>query len=289
MKRFARTLNGRLSLMGLAFVAPSFACLLLFFVLPLFVSVFYAFYDGSRGFGLANFAHVFASDAFRTAFWNTWKLFSVGIVALVVLSLGFALLLCSLGKDRPRMVFVFLSVLLLPIVVPSSVTGLFIQEILGVSGVVNGIIAAHGGAPINFLNSQLSFWVLLILYFWKNIGISNLLFYARINSISKEVIDASNMDGANTFQQIFQIIIPQLRSAFLFVLVIGIWGIFKMSRESYLIFGDYSHTSVYGLQNFLNNHFQSANYSILSAASMIFLVIISIILLVPLVLDREGK
>lgn len=138
MKCFARTLNGRLRLTGFAFVAPSFACLLLFYVLPLLVSAFYAFYDSGRGFGLANFAHVLGSDAFRMAFWNTWKLFAIGIAALVVLSLIFALLLSNLGKYNPRLVFVFLSVLLLPIVVPSSVTGLFIQEVFGSTGIVKG-------------------------------------------------------------------------------------------------------------------------------------------------------
>ena len=289
MKCFARTLNGRLRLTGFAFVAPSFACLLLFYVLPLLVSAFYAFYDSGRGFGLVNFEHVFASDAFRTALWNTWKLFAIGIAALVVLSLVFALLLSSLGKHNPRMVFAFLAVLLLPIVVPSSVTGLFIQEMFGPTGIVNGLITAKGAAPVNFLNSPLSFWMLLILYIWKNIGIANLLFYARINSISKEVIEAARIDGANTMQQVFGILIPQLHSAFFFVFVIGIWGVFKMSRESYLIFGNYPHTTVYGLQNFLNNHFQSANYSILSAASMVFLLMISVVLLAPLALNREGK
>ena len=289
MKRFAKTLNGRLSLTGLTFVAPSFVCLLLFYMFPLLVSAFYAFYDSGRGFGLENFEHVFASDAFRIAFWNTWKLFAIGISALVVLSLVFALLLSNLGRYNPRMVFVFLSILLLPIVVPSSVTGLFIQEAFGSTGIVNGLITAKGAAPVNFLNSPLSFWVLLILYIWKNIGIANLLFYARINTISKEVVEAARIDGANTMQQVFRILIPQLHSAFLFVFVIGIWGVFKMSRESYLIFGNYTYTTVYGLQNFLNNHFQSANYSILSAASMVFLLMISVVLLVPLALDREGK
>lgn len=89
------------------------------------------------------------------AFWNTWKLFAIGIAALVVLSLIFALLLSNLGKYNPRLVFVFLSVLLLPIVVPSSVTGLFIQEVFGSTGIVNGLITAKGAAPVNFLNSPL--------------------------------------------------------------------------------------------------------------------------------------
>ena len=53
-------------------------------------------------------------------------------------------------------------------------------------------------------------------------------------------------------------------------------NIFKMYRESYLLFGDYPHKSVYMIQNFMNNNFQSVNYQRLSAASVLFFLLISV-------------
>ena len=43
-----------------------------------------------------------------------------------------------------------------------------------------------------------------------------------------------------------------------------------MYRESYLLFGDYPHESVYLMQNYMNNNFYAVNYQRLSTASILF-------------------
>ena len=73
----------------------------------------------------------------------------------------------------------------------------------------------------------------------------------------------------------------------LFVCVVGVQGVFRLSRESQILFGAYPSSAVYGLQNFLYNHFRSANYAALSAGSAIFLIAVSALLLAVLFLGRR--
>jgi multiple sugar transport system permease protein len=274
---------------GELFVLPGMAGVLLFFFLPLLISAGYAFYDTAAGFGIGNFAHIFRSAAFGLAFWNTWKLLFAGLVLLFAAAITLALLLSYLGKYNPRVVFWLLVVQLIPMAVPSSVTGLFVTDVFGASGIINGLIVANGGESVEFLSSGLAFPVMLLLYLWKNAGLAVLLFYTRINAIPKSILEAARLDGANTHRLVRHIILPQLNSAFFFVFVIGIWGIFKLTRESYIIFGNYPASSIYGFQNFLTNHFSNANYSILSAASLVFFVVVSVMLLLPIATGFEER
>ena len=122
-------------------------------------------------------------------------------------------------------------------------------------------------------------------------GLAVLFFYLRISSVPKEQKEAAQIDGAGAARIAVSIVLPQLSSAFLFVSVVGVWGIFKLSRESYMIFGNYPNRAVYNLQNFLNNHFQNANYPVLSAASTVFFAAISIVILIlcRISIKKEGR
>ena len=288
MTKRALTMRSRQSAAGAAFALPAAAGLAACFAAPLAVSLFYALY-GAGGLTLGNFRAVAASPAFRTALSNTFLQLFVCLGLLLALPLMAALGLVYLKKYREKLVFFLLAILLLPMAVPSSVVTVFISDVFGSDGILNGLRAKAGLTTVNFLGSGASFWILIGIFLWRNFGLAALLFYARIDALPADVSDAARIDGANAAQRVGHIIFPELGQAFLFVCVVGVWGVFRLSRESQFLFGAYPNSAVYGLQNYLNNHFRSANYAALSAASAIFLFAVSALLLGVLLLGRRRS
>lgn len=268
------------------FTFPSISGFFFVYLAPLAVSLYFALY-GSGGLTLGNFRAAAVSPAFRTAFGNTFLQLVVCLALLLMFSLMAALGLVYLKKYREKLVFFLLAILLLPMAVPSSVVTVFISDVFGSDGILNGLRAKAGLTTVNFLGSGASFWILIGIFLWRNFGLATLLFYARIDALPADVSDAARIDGANAAQRVGHIIIPELGQAFLFVCVVGVWGVFRLSRESQILFGAYPNSAVYGLQNYLNNHFRSANYAALSAASAIFLFAVSALLLGVLLLGRR--
>ncbi|MDF2668295.1 MAG: protein lplB [Paenibacillus sp.] len=78
-------------------------------------------------------------------------------------------------------------------------------------GILNYVITLFGGDPINFLSSKLFFIpLLLITDVWKEIGWASIIYLASIASISPELYEAAESDGANRYQKMIYITLPSL-------------------------------------------------------------------------------
>ena len=75
--------------------------------------------------------------------------------------------------------------------------------------------------------------------------------------------------GVGPVRQFFSIKLRYLSSTILFVTIISLINSFKVFREIYLLSGDYPYESLYMLQHFMNNTFESLDYQKLSAAAII--------------------
>lgn len=262
---------------GLAFVSLSLVGFTIFFLIPFIISIGLSFSRTVGNFdfvGFKNYIDLFKSGSFKLAIINTVKFILIGVPLLMVFSLLMALAFNYLNKYSVSPVLFALS--LIPMIIPSSATVMFVKIFFEKTGVINNFINHLGGTPINWLNSQFTMYILLLLYIWKNFSYNMVIILGGIKSINKEVYEAASLDGAYGLNMVIYITLPQIKSFLSFTLLLSVMGIFKMFRESYLLFGDYPHESVYMLQNFMNNNFYSINYQRLSASSIIFFILISI-------------
>ena len=99
-------------------------------------------------------------------------------------------------------------------------------------GLINTYIAAFGGQRVDFYNTP-SYWPSLITLFflWKNIGYGMVIYLATIMGISDEYYDAAKVDGANVYQQIRYITLPQLKPTFIILVLYSIGGIMRGQFE----------------------------------------------------------
>lgn len=272
-----------------AFIAPSFIGVLVFFILPFLVVIYYSMVDspisGNFVF-LDNFKSIIGNAAFQKAVRNT-ALFSVISVPLaVVLSLFLAIVLEAKLPFRSQFRTFFLS----PLMVPVASIVLIWQVLFHYNGAVNDILSTFGVAKIDWLKSDYALVVTVILFLWKNLGYNMILFMAALASIPKDILEVARLESATPFQTFFYIKIRYLSSTLLFVTIMSLISSFKIFREVYLLTGDYPVDTVYTLQHFMNNKFKSLDYQALSAAAILMsLVMIVIIGILFIAENRFGK
>ena len=225
------SLRTKNAITGFLFTLPALAGLAAFFVVPFGITMKMSLTEsmGSSKFvGLKNYRDVLKSAAFKLAAKNTFKFFGVALPCILILSLLIALLLFrNLKKyDIFRTFFVF------PLVLPVSSVVLFFQIVFSDLGVVNGVLENLGLHAADWTGEQ-AFWVLLILYLWKNTGYNVVLFLAALNSVPPDLYEAAALDGAGWWKKLTRITLPMIAPHTRFILVISIVNLFKSFREAY--------------------------------------------------------
>lgn len=261
-----------------AYLTPSFVGVLIFFFLPLLMLLKTSFQKSSTNtdfIGFRNYERVLTNDAFLDASKNTMSFALLAVPLAVLLALLLALLLNSglPGKS------VFRSILLNPMMVPVASIVLIWQVFFSYNGSINGWGIAHwfGQEKIDWLKSDYSQIVVLILFLWKNLGYNMVLFLAALNNIPTEILESAEMDGAGIFKRFFAIKLHYLNPTIFFVAIMSLINTFKIFREVYLLSGDYPYKTLYMLQNFMNNAFTKLDYSKLSAGAIVMCIAMIII------------
>ncbi len=271
------------------FLAPSFLGVLLFFLIPFIVVIYYSLVDnpisGNFVF-LDNFINIINNAAFAKAVKNTVSFSLVAVPLAVVLSLLLAIVLESKLPFRSQFRTFFLS----PMMVPVASIVLIWQVLFHYNGAVNDIMLAFGGTKIDWMKSEYSQIVIVVLFLWKNLGYNMILFMAALASIPKDILEVAKLESATPMQTFFYIKIRYLSSTILFVTIMSLISSFKVFREIYLLTGDYPYDTIYMLQHFMNNKFKNLDYQTLSAAAILMsLVMVVIIGILFLVENRFGK
>lgn len=273
-------------LMTLPFLFPSLAGVLIFFVLPFLVVIYYSILDNpiSKNFVfLANYETLINNNAFRMAVKNTLTFSAIAVPLAVVLPLLLAIILMSdvPGKSRFRTMFIT------PLMVPVASVVLIWQVIFHYNGVLNEITALFGSAPIDWLKSEYGHIVVLVLYLWKNIGYNMILFMSALAAIPRDIIEVAMLEGAGPIRRFFSIKLRYLSSSIVFVSLLSLINSFKVFREVYLLTGDYPFDTLYMLQHFMNNTFKSLDYQKLSSAAILMSVVMIIIIGAMLIIDEK--
>lgn len=271
------------------FIAPSFLGVLLFFIIPFTVVIYYSLVDNpiSANFVfLNNFTTVIQNGAFQKAVKNTLTFSAVAVPLAVVLSLLLAIVLESKLPFRSQFRTFFLS----PMMVPVASIVLIWQVLFHYNGAVNDVLLTFGLDKIDWMKSAYSQVVIVILFLWKNLGYNMILFMAALASIPRDILEVARLESATPLQTFFYIKTRYLSSTIMFVTIMSLINSFKVFREIYLLTGDYPYDTMYMLQHFMNNKFKNLDYQTLSAAAILMsLVMVVIIGILFLVENRFGK
>ncbi len=269
-----------------SWLTPSLIGVLVFFIIPFCVVIYYSVLDNpifANFVGLDNFIKLFSNSAFIRAARNT-AIFSVIAVPLsVVLSLWMAFALNSKipGKSWLRSCF------LCPLMVPIASVVLVWQVIFHYHGTLNQITSVFGIEPVDWFKTNWSYFVLTIMFLWKTLGYNMILFMSAIAGIPRDIVEVAQLEGASGWYTFLHIKLRYLSPTILFVTILSIISSFKMFREVYLLTGDYPFESMYLLQHFMNNTFNSLDYQKLSSAAVLLSVVMVILIGIMFLIERK--
>ena len=272
-----------------SFLMLSLSGVMLFFVVPFLVVIYYSMIDNPvrhRFVGLDNYWKVFTNSAFRLAALNTLKFSLVAVPLAVALSLLLAVVMEQRLPWKSRFRSFFLS----PMMVPTASVIMIWQILFHYNGLVNVLLGRLGISRIDWLKSSYAQVPIILLFLWKNLGYNMILFMAGLANIPRDQIEVARLESATEFQIFWLIKIRYLSSTLLFVTIMSMINSFKVFREVYLMAGDYPYDALYMLQHFMNNTFRSLDYQKLSAAAVLMaLFMILVIGALFVAEDRFGR
>lgn len=268
------------------FLAPSLLGFAVFYIIPFIGGIYYSLVDSpfnGEFVGLKNYIELLGNTSFITAVKNTAIFTSLSVPLNMVLSLGLAILLNKgiHGKSVLRTMFIT------PLVVPVASVVLVWQSMFDINGTLNALITSMGHNPVDWMKSDWARVTVVVVYLWKNIGYSMVLFLAGLQNIPVEYYEAARIDGASIWKQFTSITMVYLTPTAFFVFIMSIINSFKVFREAYLISGDYPHSSIYMLQHYMNNMFAGLDYQKLTTAAFIMAVFIIMLVLVLFIIERR--
>lgn len=273
MKKTQKTKKDFLCLL---FILPSLAGMCFFYIVPFLSTLYYSLINNmadKKWAGFKHFGSLFANDLYMQAGRNT-LLF---ILASVPLGMAAALLLVLALKDKKwgKTVLFFL---LIPLIVPSGTTIAFWKSVFGKTGLISSLWQMAGNKPLSLENSGWAFAVIVIVFLWKNISFSIVLFWSGINWIPKAYYEQSQIDGATSWEQFKYITWIYLSPTTFVVLLMSIVNSFKVFKEVYMLYGAYPTPSIYMLQHYMNNQFTAMNMQKLSASAWVMFVVLGAML-----------
>jgi len=268
------------------FLIPSLTGVLIFFLLPFLVVIYYSLIYSvvdTEFVGLYHYIRLFENSAFRKAVFNTVT-FSLAAVPLAVI-LG--LLLAMLLSAKLPFISTFRTIFITPLMVPVASIVLIWQVIFHYNGALNELVALFGTAPIDWLKSDYSQVVIVVLYLWKNVGYNMILFMAALSNIPTDVLEVATLEGCGEWKKFWYIKLRYLSSSIVFVSILSLINSFKVFREVYLLTDEYPYDTLYLLQHFMNNTFESLDYQKLSAAAILMCLVMIVIIGIMFIVDNK--
>ena len=229
--------------------------------------------------GLTNYKIMFSSDEFRQTVVNTIYMAVLGVCFNVPVAFVIASLLNMIGRGKSFFRVIFLLPMVMSMV---TVVTLFKYMMMpSADGIFNYVLSLFGIEPLSWLSGVSSARESLVfIAIWKGIGYNIILFFAGLQSISPDMYEAAEIDGANAFKQWLYITLPSSRSTFTFVLMTSTIAALKRFTEVYAVSGETGNPGgvLETLMLFIyKNSFSTLNYKdegLAGAASVILFLII---------------
>ncbi|MHA6482472.1 ABC transporter permease [Paenibacillus sp. strain BS8-2] len=259
---------------------PAIAFFIVFAYMPM-PGLYLAFIQYNYSDGIFKSPFV-AFDNFRFLVMNgdLWRLtfntvaYNIGFILLGnVLQIFVAVLLNELRRKWFKKIAQTL--MFLPHFISAVLIGLIAYNILSYDyGVLNGVLQALGMEPVKtYSNPVIWPFIIVITFLWQSTGYGSIIYFAAIMGLDNEIIEASEIDGANAFQRIVYIILPWLKPTFIILLLFSLGGVLKGNFGLFYNLVGANNTALYATTDIIETYvFRSLmtnfNFSIGSAVSL---------------------
>jgi len=222
---------------GYFFVLPSLLLYAVFMIYPFFQSIYFSFTDWNgvtaekKWIGFANYRRMIDDALLWTSLWHTLIWVVLGTLTPMVIGLLLAMLLWR----RPRGFTLFRTVYFMPQVLSSVVIAIVWSWIYNpIFGILNRGLDSVGLDALSrgwLGDTDFALYAVLIAAVWAETGFVFVVFLAGLQNVSKDLLEAAMIDGANMWQRFWNVTVPQLANVVNVVaalLLIGGFSVFDI-------------------------------------------------------------
>ena len=220
----------------LFFTLPPLLLLIIFKYIPI-GGILIAFEDynpiagilGSDWVGFKHFQRFLSSPDFMNLLINTLKLSVYGLLWGFPIPIILALLLTRVKSERIK------KAIQLIIYAPNFISVIVISGMIILFFSPVGPINQAFGTAINFMTKPEAFRTIYIASgIWQGAGWASIIYTAALSNSSKELTEAAVIDGANIFQQIWNVDIPAIKPIMVIQFILSMGGIMSIGFEKAL-------------------------------------------------------
>ena len=227
------------------FVSPAMAVVIVFILMPLFLSLFNSLFEWrhlvrAEFIGLDNFRALFTTFPFRERFFNAlgnnvrWFLSMMIIQNSIGLFFGYMLARRIAGQEFFKRVF-FIPVLF-SVVAVSFLWSLYLRP----TGLVNQFLSLIGQGHLARAwlgEAQIAIYSIIVVNIWRWIGFPALVFMAAVDNVPLDCIEAAYLDGIGEWKLFWRIIFPLILPAITVIAVLTTIGSLNVFEQIFAMAG----------------------------------------------------
>ncbi|WP_150265112.1 carbohydrate ABC transporter permease [Paenibacillus tepidiphilus] len=278
----------------LFFVGPAVLFFTVVMIIPFVMGMYYSFTDwnGVSGnvswVGIENFKSIFTNDPdFWSSFWFTVRFTVLGVVLTNVVGFFLAYFLTKALKTRNMLRTIFF----MPNVIGGLLLG-FIWQFIFIKGFATmGDLTGWSFFNLPWLgDATTGFWAIVMVFVWQSSGYLMVIYIASLNNVSKEVLEAAEIDGASRGQVLRSIIVPLIMPAVTVGLFLAISWSFKMFDLNLSLTkgGPFKSTESVAM-NIYNEAFLNNRYGLGTAKALLFFVIVAVITVIQVRVTKSKE
>ena len=212
------------------FLGPVTAAFVIGFVWPFIQGIYLSFCKfklirNAQFIGFGNYVTAFKDASFMHSFWYTalFAIVSLLFINILGFAAAYALTQGIKGSNLFRTVFFM----------PNLIGGIVLGYIW--SMIFDGILGRYGTSIL--LETKYGFWGLIILMCWQQIGYMMIIYIAGLQAVPEDMIEAAKIDGANKWQTLFKVTIPNVMPSITICTFLSLTNGFKLFDQNLALTG----------------------------------------------------
>ena len=277
-------MDKRLKKYFLIFVGPILLAFTLFFLIPFFMGLWLSFCDfttveNAVFSGFDNYVKILSDKTFLDALWFTVKFSVVSVISVNVIAFLLALALTRglRGSNLFRTVFFM----------PNLIGGIVLGYIWNL--IINGVLRGFG-VDITY-DAAYGFWGLVAVMNWQLIGYMMVIYIAGLQSIPQSLTEASQIDGASSWQTLKKIIIPMIMPSVTICTFLTLSNSFKLFDQNLALTNGApaGETTMMALDIYNTFYMTIGQQGLGQAKAVVFALIVALIAFIQLSVTRRKE
>lgn len=276
------------------FALPTLVAFAVFFIVPFVVGIYLSFCEfttitDAHFVGLDNYIKFMHDETFIHALWYTALFTIVTVVTINVIAFTIAMLLTKGIKGTNA----FRTVFFMPNLIGGIVLGYVWQFIF--NKVFTSVIA---GSVSMLTDPNLAIAAILIVSTWQYAGYIMMIYVTGLQSVPKDVLEASNVDGANQIMTLLKIKVPMIANTFTVCIFLTLVNSFKQfdlnlaitnGAPSRILGGKPVQSTEFLALNIYNTAIGKNQYALGQTKAVVFFIILAVVSLTQVTISKKKE